>query len=107
MKRDTAEGFTTWVCGYSLLTEGKGNEDKAYDYINAFLDAGAAEYLLTVWGIGHANQAALDRIGKELVASMNYDNPEELRARTLWQAPVPTELREKMIAEFELIKAGF
>jgi hypothetical protein len=38
---------------------------------------------------------------------MGYDNLEAFRANTLWQAPIPTALREKMIAEFEKIKAGF
>jgi spermidine/putrescine transport system substrate-binding protein len=107
MKRDTAEGVSTWVCGYSLLAGGEGNDDKAYAYINAFLDDRAADYLVNSWGYGHANQAALDKIDPATLASMGYDNVEAFRANTLWQAPIPTELREKMIAEFEKIKAGF
>ena len=107
MKRDTAEGATTWVCGYSLLAGGEGNEDKAYDFINAVLDPATAEYLVTAWGYGHANQAGLDRVDQEVLAAMGYDNPARLRAKTLWQEPVPAELREKMIAEFEMIKVGF
>src|SRR3546814_4797642 len=70
MKRDAKEGLSTWVCGYSLLAGGQGNEEKVYDYINAFLDDDTAEYLVTEWGYGHANQAAMERIDQETIASM-------------------------------------
>src|SRR3546814_701033 len=70
MKRDAKEGLSTWVCGYSLLAGGQGNEEKVYDYINAFLDDDTAEYLVTEWGYGHANQAAMERIDQETLASM-------------------------------------
>jgi spermidine/putrescine transport system substrate-binding protein len=107
MTRDTQEGLSTWVCGYSLLAGGEGNEQKAYDYINAFLEDRTADYLVTSWGYGHSNQTAMSKIDPEALASMGYDNLEAFRANTLWQAPIPTALREKMIAEFEKIKAGF
>ena len=107
MKRDTEEGLSTWVCGYSLLAHGEGNEQKAYDYINAFLSESAATYLVNDWGYGHSNLAAMESMDQEALASMGYDNLAKFRANTLWQAPIPTALREKMIAEFEKIKAGF
>src|SRR3546814_1424779 len=74
MKRDTKEGLSTWVCGYSLLAGGQGNEEKVYDYINAFLDDDTAEYPVTEWGYGHANQAAVERIDQETLARMDYAN---------------------------------
>src|SRR3546814_12344979 len=98
--------LSTWVCGYALLAGGQGNEEKVYDYINAFLDDDTAEYLVTEWGYGHANQAAMERIDQETLASMDYDNLEAFRANTLWQAPIPTALRVKMIDAFENIKGG-
>jgi len=107
MKRDTKEGLSTWVCGYTLLNGGEGSEDKAYDYINAFLADSAANLLVTGWGYGHSNLAAMGKMDQAELASMGYDNVDAFRANTLWQAPIPTELREKMIAEFEKIKAGF
>ena len=107
MKRDTKEGLSTWVCGYSMLAGGEGNEQKAYDYINAFLSESAANYLVNDWGYGHSNLAAMEKMDQEVLASMGYDNLEKFRANTLWQSPLPDALREKMIAEFEKIKAGF
>src|SRR3546814_20676777 len=80
MKRDTKEGLSTWVCGYSMLAGGEGDEQKAYDYINAFLADGTADYLVNSWGYGHSNQAAMDkndserseesRVGNECVSTL-------------------------------------
>jgi spermidine/putrescine transport system substrate-binding protein len=107
MKRDTKEGLSTWVCGYSLLADGEGSEDKAYDFINAWLEPRSANFLVENWGYGHANQTAMNEMDQAILASMGYDNVEQFRSNTLWQGPLPFELREKMIAEFEKIKAGF
>jgi spermidine/putrescine transport system substrate-binding protein len=46
-------------------------------------------------------------MSEEDLAAVGLETSENLRAGTLWQGPVPAELRERMIAEFELIKAGF
>ncbi|WP_433990204.1 Spermidine/putrescine-binding periplasmic protein (plasmid) [Pseudoseohaeicola sp. NH-UV-7] len=107
MKRDTAEGSSSWVCGYTKMAEGPGSEDKVYDFINAWLEPKTAEYIVNAWGYGHSNAEALSGMSAEDLAAVGLETSDSLRDGTLWQAPVPSELREKMIAEFELIKAGF
>lgn len=107
MTRNMAEGSSSWVCGYSHLAGGEGSTDKFYDFINAWLEPSTAEYLVGNWGYGHSNAAAMAEISTEDLAAVGLDSTEAHRANTLWQAPVPAALREKMIAEFELIKAGF
>ena len=107
MKRDTKEGISTWVCGYVRLKGGEGDEAKAYDFINAFLADNAAEYLVYEWGYGHSNQSALDKLDQDTLSDMGYTDLDSFRDKTLWQSPVPSGLRERMIAEFEKIKAGF
>lgn len=106
-KRDTEEGSSSWVCGYSKLANGEGSDDKFYDFINAWLEPVSAEFIVTEWGYGHANKVAMDNMPQDVLESVGLNTSEELRANTLWQSPVSSELREKMIAEFELIKAGF
>ncbi len=53
MKRHTKEGNSTWGCGFGLLTTGEGSVAKAYDYINAFLGAKSANYMVDALGYGH------------------------------------------------------
>ncbi|PVA11623.1 polyamine ABC transporter substrate-binding protein [Pelagivirga sediminicola] len=107
MKRDTDEGSSSWVCGYSKLADGPGSDDKFYDFINAWLAPESAEYIVSEWGYGHANMAAMEKLPEDLLKSVGLNSSEELRENTLWQSPIPIELREKIIAEFEMIKAGF
>jgi len=107
VKKDTDEGLSTWVCGYVLLEGGEGNEDKAYDYINATLDPAVASYLVSEWGYGHGNAKGMAAIDAETLKGAGFDDLSAFVDKTLFQSPVPVELKQKMIAEFEKIKAGY
>lgn len=107
INKDTDEGSSSWVCGYTKLADAPGSEDKFYDFINAWLEPETANYLVGYWGYGHGNATAMAAMAEEDLAAVGLASNEQNKDKTLWQAPVPAELREKMIAEFELIKAGF
>ncbi len=107
MKRDTKEGSSTWVCGYVKLKGGEGSDDKLYDFLNAWMEERTADYIVNAWGYGHSNEAGMAKVDPAVLKSTGYGDLEKFADNTLWQAPVPSELREKMIAEFEKIKAGF
>jgi len=107
MKRDTEEGLSTWVCGYVLLKDAKGNKDKAYDFLNSVLSDKVSQYILTDWGYGHSNGEGMAAIPAEIMADSGYGDVDAFVDKTLFQSPLPTELRQKMIAEFEKIKAGY
>lgn len=107
LKRDTEEGASSWVCGYVKLKDGEGSDDKFYDFINAWLEPKTADYIVSAWGYGHSNAEQMAKMDQEQLKSLGLDSNETLREHTLWQAPMGAELREKMIAEFENIKAGF
>jgi len=103
INEDTTEGKSTWLCGYVLLKDGQGSKDKAYDFLNAWLDEESGAYMINEWGYGHSNSNAMDKHGP----GAGFGTLASYSEGTLWQAPVTPEHREKMIAEFELIKAGF
>jgi spermidine/putrescine transport system substrate-binding protein len=105
--RDTAEGLSTWVCGYVRLKDAPGSADKAYDYLNAINAPEVATFLLTDWGYGHANTRAMNAIEPAAIAAQGYADVDKFVDKTLFQAPLPSELKLKMIAEFEKIKAGY
>lgn len=105
--RDTTEGASSWVCGYVLLKGGEGSKDLAYDFLNSWLSTSTADFLVNAWGYGSSNDAAMAALDPGQVATAGYDNTDKFRDRTLFQAPTPPALRERMIAEFEKIKAGF
>jgi spermidine/putrescine transport system substrate-binding protein len=107
MNRDTKEGSSTWVCGYVNLVGGEGDDQKMYDFLNAWLSPQSADYIVNAWGYGHSNGAAMARIDPAVLKSTGFDNLDKYTDKTLWQAPMDPGMREKEIAEFEKIKAGF
>ncbi|MEI5678601.1 MULTISPECIES: ABC transporter substrate-binding protein [unclassified Mesorhizobium] len=106
-KRDTAEGISTWVCGYVRYKDAPGSEEKAYDYLNAVNDPKVAQYMVGDWGYGHANAKGMATVDPEVLAEKGYADVDKFIDKTLFQSPVPSELKQKMIAEFEKIKAGY
>jgi spermidine/putrescine transport system substrate-binding protein len=107
IKKDTKEGLSTWVCGYSRLKGGDGSADLAYDYLNAVTDPAVASYMVESWGYGHSNAKGMAAVDPKILAEKGYADVDAFVANTLFQSPMPTELRQKMIAEFEKIKSGY
>lgn len=103
-EREPAEGSSTWFCGYVNLKNGPGSEDKAYDFMNAWLSEETATYIVENWGYGHSNAAAMESMDDALLDSVGLG---EIAAPILAQVPMDQELRDRMLVEFEKIKAGF
>jgi len=108
MNKNTEEGVTTWVCGYVLLKDAPGNIDKAYDFLSAVNDdPEVAKYIVNDWGYGHGNARTMAAVDPEVLAAKGYADVDKFVDKTLFQSPLPPELKLRMIAEFEKIKAGY
>ena len=46
-------------------------------------------------------------VDQAVVEAKGYGDVDKFVDKTLFQSPVPAELKQKMIAEFEKIKAGY
>ena len=103
-EREPEEGSSLWFCGYVNLADGPGSEEAAHDFMEAFLKPEVAEYMVTDWGYGHGNEAAMDEIDEATLDDVGLG---KIDAPILRQLPMDNALRERMIEEFELIKAGF
>jgi spermidine/putrescine transport system substrate-binding protein len=102
--RTPAEGAATWFCGYVNFKDAPGNEDKAYDFINAWLEHGSARGLLENFGYAHANDAAMADISVDELKAGDVDPVDGI---LLSQVPMDPAQRSRMLEEFERIKAGF
>jgi spermidine/putrescine transport system substrate-binding protein len=103
-QREAKEGSSTFVCGYVNVKDAPGSEDKAYDYVNDWTRAEAAPVLIENLGYGHSNKVGMAAVDAEVLTTAGLG---EISAPTLAQVPVSPALRDRMIAEFEKIKAGF
>lgn len=103
-QREAVEGSSLWLCGYVNLANGQGSEDKAYDYLNAFLAESSVVPLLDA-GFGSANKVALNaQVGLE---DLDAAGLEPITVPVLAQLPMSNAARERQAETFELIKAGF
>lgn len=103
-QRQAKEGSSDFFCGFVNLKDGPGSEEKAYDFINAWLEPSAAPALLDAIGYGHTTKAGMAEIADQQDVK---DNLLPVDAPVLVQTPNDPGLREKQLAEFEKIKAGF
>ena len=92
----------------SRLKDAPGSEDKAYDFLNAVECAGCRQVPCHRLGLrprqrqGHGRRST-----QEDLDASGYGDVDKFVDKTLFQSPVPPELKQKMIAEFEKIKAGY
>lgn len=103
-QREPVEGSSTFFCGYVNVKDAPGSEDKAYDFINAWLEPSAAKPLLDTIGYGHTSAEAMATIADEPAVA---EGLADIDAPVLAQTPNDPALRQRQLAEFERIKAGF
>ena len=103
-QRQAKEGASSWFCGYVNLKDGPGKEDKAYDFINAWLDHGSAKGLLDNFGYAATETVSMSLIDPALLKAADVD---PITTTLLAQTPLDPALRDRMVTEFEQIKSGF
>jgi len=100
------EGILTWVCGLMMLQEGPGDEQAAYDLIDAMLAPQSGAWLIDNYGYGCSNKKAFDLVSTERLEELGISSPEALFAQGVFFEPIPPERREKYIGMFDDVKAG-
>lgn len=103
-QREAKEGSSTFFCGFVNMKDGPGSEEKLYDFINSWLRPDAGPALKEAIGYGHTNTAAMALMTE---ADLDFAGVGKIDAPILAQTPNDPALRERQLAEFEKIKAGF
>ena len=101
------EGIYTWVCGSVHIATGEGSEEKVYDYLNAVSSPETGAFKINHWGHGHCNMKAFDMVPQETLDSLRISDPTAFTADSRYFSEIRPQTREKYIALFDEIKAGF
>ena len=101
------EGIFTWFCGLVMLKEAPGDEQAAYDLVNAMLDPEVGAWMIDNYGFGHGNSKSAELVSQERLDELGIGSPETLFAEGLFFTEIDPEVRERYIAMFEEVKAGF
>lgn len=101
------EGILTWVCGMVLIEGATGNEQAAYDLINAMLTPETGKIFVEEYGYGHSNRKTYERVSAETLADLGISgDPEQHLNSGIFFQPIPPATREKLQAMYEEVKAG-
>lgn len=103
-QRNAKEGAASWFCGYVNMKDAPGSEDKAYDFINAYLAPSSAKTMVDSFNSGHANAAAMAALDQKIVSDA-YLTP--TTGPLLVQLPTDPAMKDKMLETKESILAGF
>jgi spermidine/putrescine transport system substrate-binding protein len=100
------EGVLAWCCGMVRHAQAPGDEQAAYDLIDAMLDPEVGKYFVLEQGYYHANAKTYDLIDKETLTQIGLSDPGATFG-SLDIAPEPEEpYRSKYIALVNEVKAG-
>lgn len=94
-----------WACGLVLNTGGKGDEDLAYEYLNALLDPEGGKNLVG-WGYGHANSKSFALVDPAELEALGFSDVETLFAQGKVFDEVAPDKRDQLIQAWEEAQAG-
>lgn len=100
------EGILTWVCGLVLIKDARGDEQAAYDFIDAMLDPESGRALIDNFGYGHSNRKSFELVGKERLAELGISSPADLFAQGVFLSEVEPSLKQRYTQIYEAVKAG-
>lgn len=103
-QRQAKEGAASWFCGLVNFKDAPGSEEKAYDFVNALTAKPSAKVLLSNFGYSSTNDVAMNEIPHDELVAASVD---PISTTLLAQTPLDQNLRNRMLEEFEQIKAGF
>jgi spermidine/putrescine transport system substrate-binding protein len=99
------EGILTWVCGL-VRGVGNGDEQAAYDFIDAMISPEAGAYLISQQGYGHSNRKAYELVPKDVLESLGFANPEATFAIASVSDEAEEPYRSQYIDLVNNVKAG-
>jgi spermidine/putrescine-binding protein len=83
-----------------------GDEQMAYDFIDAWLSPETGKFLIEEYGYGHSNKKSFEIADPEKVAALGYADPEDLINNTIFFTSLTPEQDEKQLGLWEEILAG-
>lgn len=101
------EGVQTWVCGLVRCTNASGDEQAAYDFIDAMIAPETGVFLVEDQGYAHANAKAYEMVSKDALAKLGFDNPQSsFSAASVTDEP-DEPYRSRYIELMDQVRAGF
>jgi spermidine/putrescine transport system substrate-binding protein len=100
------EGILGYSCGLVRHAKAPGDEQAAYDFVNAFLDPESGKYLIETLGYFHSNRRTYKIVDPQILSNMGASDP-EATFKAMALDPEPEEpYRSKYIELVNNVKSG-
>ena len=100
------EGAFGWACGLVRVKTGEGDDQMAYDFIDAWLAPESGKFQIENYGYGHSNAKSYDLVDEAVLAMFGYDDPLALIEDTTFFAVTDPLMDQKTLELWEDIQAG-
>ena len=100
------EGAFGWACGLVRMTNGEGDEQMGYDFIDAWLAPETGKFLIEAYGYGHGNAKSFDLVDPDTITALGYDDPIALMDGTTFFITPDPEQDAKQLQLWEDIQVG-
>jgi spermidine/putrescine transport system substrate-binding protein len=100
------EGVMGWAQGLLLMKDRGGDDQKAYDFVNAWTDPGTGRWLIENYGYGHANRKAVEGVAPDVLADIAMDDPLKTLATAAFTQEMAPDVQQAYVAMYERVKAG-
>jgi len=101
------EGILTWVDSTIMIKDGPGDEQEAYDYINATLSPETGVFMIEEYGYGAVNKVSFETANQDLLTELGIEDPDKVMALGVFFDEWDPQVREKAANMWEELKAGF
>ena len=101
------EGILLTLDGFMRLKGGEGDEQMIYDFVDAWLSPESGKNMIELYGYGHSNRNAYALADQTVLERLKMTDVNKTFEESIFFAGVNPHAREKYIAMFEEVKAGF
>lgn len=100
------EGLLGWAEALMLMKDRSGDTQKAYDFVDAWLSAGTAKWIIENYGYGHANMVGIEMASDIVKADLFMEDPERTLAEAFFIRNMSPKVLSRYVEIFENVKAG-
>lgn len=100
------EGVLGFIDGFVMLKNSAVEEQRAYDFIDAWLSPESGKYMIENLGYAHSNRKGFEIANPDSAAALGITSPDELVKSTVFLQEIQPQTRDKLVSMFEEVKAG-
>jgi spermidine/putrescine transport system substrate-binding protein len=101
------QGVISWIAGFCRMKDSAGDEQKVYDYVDAWLAAETGKWLIENYSYASVNKKSFDLVDPAILADVGLSTPTELLTTSLTNSAMAPDLHGRFARMFLEVQSGF